>query len=119
VTDYLTVEEIVAIHDEIIKETGGHAGIISKGNLDFVIDQMQIPKDIVGKASTLFFGIITSHPFVDGNKRTAISSAETFLKENGYELTANDEELWDIVHKISEGKLKFRKVVFWIKDRIK
>lgn len=84
--EYLTVEEIVAIHDEIIKET---------------------------------FGIITSHPFIDGNKRTAISSTETFMRENGHEFIANDEELWDIVHKISEGKLKFRKVVFWIKDRIK
>jgi len=116
---YLTTEEIIAIHDEIINETGGHSGILSYSNLDFVVAQSKIPKTIERIATTLFYGILTSHPFVDGNKRTAIVSTETFLKENEKELLATDDELWETVHKMSEGKLKFEEVVIWIKKNIK
>ena len=116
---YLTTEEIVLMHDEIIKETGGYAGLISRGNLDFIVSQMQIPQDIARKATTLLFGILSSHPFLDGNKRTAIASVEIFLKRNNKRLEAANQELWDVVHKVSEGKLKFEEVVNWIKDRIR
>ncbi len=116
---YITTEEIVKIHDEIIKETGGHSGIISYSNLDFLVDQMEIPKNIERKAATLFYGILTGHPFVDGNKRTAIASMETFLKENNREFIVKDEELWDVVHKISNEKLKFEETANWIRKNIK
>jgi len=116
---YLNTEEILEIHDSIIKESGGYAGIISYGNLDFVGCQSRIPKTIERIAATLFYGTLTSHPFIDGNKRTAIVATETFLNENSKEFTAEDEELWNIVHKVSEGKLKFEEVVRWIKEKIK
>ncbi len=116
---YITADETAKIHDEVIKETGGHTGMISRSNLDFLVDQMEIPKSIERKAATLFYGILTSHPFVDGNKRTAIASIEIFLRENKKELIAEDEELWDIVHRISSEKLKFEEVVNWIKKKIK
>lgn len=70
-TIFPTTKDIVALYNEITKDTGGHSGIISYGNLDFVIDQMQIPRSIERQAAVLFFGVLTSHPFVDGNKRTA------------------------------------------------
>ncbi len=35
---YLTTQEILQIHDDIIKETGGHSGILSYGNLDFIVN---------------------------------------------------------------------------------
>jgi len=115
---YLTTDEIVAIHDEIIKETGGYEGIISYGNLDFTVSQMQIPKDIVRKAAILFNGILTSHPFLDGNKRTALECMKTFLFLNGRGFSADEKDIWDKVHSISEGKLKFDEVVNWIKKNI-
>lgn len=116
---YLTTDEIVQIHDTIIEETGGHSGIISYGNLDFISNQAKIPKTIERAATILFYGILTSHPLVDGNKRTAIASLETFLKENDKEIIASDKELWEVVHSISEGKLKFEETVNWIKKNIK
>ncbi|MBI2545496.1 MAG: hypothetical protein HYW22_02815, partial [Candidatus Aenigmarchaeota archaeon] len=51
---YLTTDEIIKIHDRIIKRSGGHSGIISYGNLDFVIAQANIPKGIERIAATLF-----------------------------------------------------------------
>ncbi|MBI2543485.1 MAG: type II toxin-antitoxin system death-on-curing family toxin [Candidatus Aenigmarchaeota archaeon] len=116
---YLTIEEVVKIHEDMIKETGGHPGIISYGNLDFTVNQAKIPKNIERIATTLFYGILTSHPFIDGNKRTAISVLETFLEENDARLVAKNEELWNIVHIVSEGKLKFEEVVKWIKEVVK
>lgn len=115
---YLNTEEILEIHDSIIKESGGYSGIISYSNLDFVTAQARIPKTMERVSATLFYGILTSHPFVDGNKRTVIVATETFLKENGKEFLAEDEELWDIVHKVAEAKLKFEEVVIWIKKKI-
>lgn len=115
----ITTEEIVKIHDEIIKKTGGHSGMISYGNLDFTVSQMKIPKSVERKATTLFYGILTSHPFIDGNKRTAIASIEIFLEKNNKKFIPKDKELWDIVHSVSTGKLKFEEVVVWIKKNIK
>ena len=54
---YLTTQEILQIHDDIIKETGGHSGILSYGNLDFIVNQMGIPKTIERAATVLFYGI--------------------------------------------------------------
>jgi len=109
----ITVEEVVEIHDRIIKESGSYSGIISYGNLDFIVSQMEIPKSIERKAATLFYGILTKHPFLDGNKRTALVSTQTFLNENNKRFLATDEQLWEIVHEISEGKLKFADVINW------
>jgi len=50
---YLTTEEVVAIHNEIIKRSGGHTGVLNLSNLDFIISQMEIPKDLLRKASIL------------------------------------------------------------------
>jgi death-on-curing protein len=116
---YLTTEEINQIHEDIIKESGGHSGIISYSNLDFVSNHAKTSKKIERVAATLFHGIVTSHPFVDGNKRTASVITETFLKYNGKELSATNIEVWEVVRGISQEKLKFEDVVSWIKDKIK
>ncbi|MBI2547095.1 MAG: type II toxin-antitoxin system death-on-curing family toxin [Candidatus Aenigmarchaeota archaeon] len=116
---YLTTQEILHIHDDIIKETGGHGGILSYGNLDFIVNQMKIPKTIERSAIVLFYGILTSHPFVDGNKRTGLESMKTFLYLNGKRFVAEDNDIWSKVHDTSEGKLKFEEIINWIKKSVK
>jgi len=116
---YLTTEEIVKIHDEIIKETGGHSGIISYGNIDFVVSQTEIPKNLERKAAILLFGLLTSHPFVDGNKRTALESMKTFLLLNGKIFVTTEKDIWIKLHEISEGKINLDRVVEWIKNNLK
>jgi prophage maintenance system killer protein len=56
---------------------------------------------------------------VDGNKRTALVSTETFLKENGKEFLATDREIWELVRRASDGRLKFEEVVIWIRKSLK
>jgi death-on-curing protein len=115
----ITTEEIVKIHDMVIKESGGHSGMLSYGNMDFIVSQMKIPKTIERKAATLFYGILINHPFLDGNKRTAVGSMRIFLASNGKNFTAKDKDTWIKLHEISEGKLKFEEVLIWIKSNIK
>lgn len=112
---YLTTDEIIQIHNDIIKETGGHTGIISYGNLDFIVNQMEIPKTLERASATLLYGILTSHPFVDGNKRTAFEVMKVFLDMNNRRFSATQEDIWDKLHVISEGKLKFEEIANWIK----
>ena len=116
---YLTTDQIIKIHDRIVERSGGHTRIISYGNLDFVVAQAMIPKTIDRIAATLFYGVLTSHPFVDGNKRTGIIIVDTFLKEDSKEFVAVDKELWEFVHLVSVGKLEFEEVINWIKGRMK
>jgi death-on-curing protein len=116
---YLTTDEIIKIHGEIIKETGGHSGIISYGNIDFVVSQMEIPKTLERKAAILLFGILTSHPFVDGNKRTALESMKTFVLLNSRKFITSENDIWIKLHEISEGKLKVEETVGWIKKNMK
>lgn len=115
---YLETEEIMRIHEDIIQESGGYSGMLSYSNLDFAVAQAKLSKDLDRAAATLFYGILTSHPFVDGNKRTATVSTETFLRENGKRFLAKDGEIWDVVRATSQGKLKFEKVLTWIKEKI-
>ena len=94
---YLTIEEILQTHDKLIEQFGGEKGVVDKGGLDFIIDKVQSAKtDIYHKAAMLLYEIITTHPFVDGNKRTASFLAFQFADENRKQI---DKEL--LVHHIT------------------
>lgn len=118
-TSYLDTEEIMKIHDEIIAKSGGHEGLINYGNLDFTISQMRATKGVNRKVAVLLFGIITKHPFVDGNKRTGYIAAKTFLTLNNKKLLAKKKELWKVLHEISEGKMSIDQIENWISKKVK
>ncbi len=81
---YLTVEEIIQTHNKLIEQFGGEKGIADKSSLDFIADKVQSSKsDIYHKSAMLLYEIITTHPFVDGNKRTALEVSKAFLLANG------------------------------------
>lgn len=81
---YLTKEEIIKIHEKILAETGGASGILNEGLLDLVLDQMKVSDDLV-----------QNHPFVDGNKRTALESLY-ILKIARNEISKNAVRKWII-----------------------
>lgn len=118
-TKYLSTEEIIKIHDKIIKDSGGHEGIINYGNVDFTVDQMKTTKTIERKVAVLLFGIIARHPFLDGNKRTGLVATETFLCANNKKFTATEKNLWMVLHKISQGEMNISQIENWIKKNIK
>jgi len=97
---YLTPEQVLFIHSRLIAETGGSHGIRDLGLLQSAIARPQVTfdgqdlyPDIFFKAGALMESLLQNHPFVDGNKRTAVTSAAMFLRMNGYRLTASNAEL--------------------------
>lgn len=56
------------------------------------------------KAATLGYSLIQNHPFVDGNKRTGHAAMELFLVLNGQEITATEDEQYDIILKVAAGQ---------------
>jgi death on curing protein len=96
---YLTLPEVMVLHDRILASSGGSAGVRDLRALEAAIAQPKatfggddLYPTVVAKASTLCFSLVQGHPFVDGNKRIGHASMEVFLRLNGYTIEANVDE---------------------------
>lgn len=124
---YIGIEEVLAIHDRIITETGGKAGIFSFTLLHSSVERPKASfaaKDlyptIFEKAASLIHSLILNHPFVDGNKRTALASCVRFLYMNGYSLDhPAKEETIVFTLDIQNKKFKFSQISSWLKKHSK
>lgn len=86
---------IRAIHEEQLSEHGGGMGTRDEGLLESALARpMQLAAhgtpDVAALAAAYGYGLAKSHPFIDGNKRTAFVAVELFLALNGSQLTASD-----------------------------
>ncbi len=69
-------------------------------------------------AAAYIFGIARNHAFVDGNKRTAIVAAGTFLLLNGYALTADQGTLYEFVMGVAAGEIDEERAAAFFRDHI-
>jgi death-on-curing protein len=98
-----TVEAVRAIHREVLQAHGGSAGIRDEGLLDSAVAAPQatmIGKPIFSEpvevAAAYLFYLCRNHPFMDGNKRTALATCLVFLSENGLLKQENlDVDIWE------------------------
>ena len=114
---FLTIPEVIEIHDQEIVAAGGLSGVRDLKALESAIGAPQASfsgqflMDIFEMAATYLNSIAINHPFLDGNKRTALASSLTFLFTNGYEIEESyDEELADktldlVTRKITKSDL--------------
>jgi len=121
--NYLTAADILRIHSYIIDETGGSHGLRDRGAVESVVATPQqsffgkeIHDTVFKKAAVYLFQIAMNHPFVDGNKRTAITAAGIFLEENGYMLAMEDGVAEDFMVHIVEDKLEREAIADWLKS---
>ena len=89
----LTAEQVLFIHSRLIDETGGSHGVRDTGLLLSAVERpksgfgdTELYPDIFAKSAALMESLIKNHPFIDGNKRTAITSSAIFLQVNGHNL---------------------------------
>lgn len=100
-------------------------GYLSKGSLLYILETVQGLSDkdheeaLAAKAAYILFNIISIHPFIDGNKRTAFGVSDVFLRLNGYSIKIAAEDGLRFVVKIAAGKVKETEVVRWIKQHLK
>jgi len=103
-TDYLTIIEIAAIHQELISQYGGADGIRDKGALDSACNRPQCGyyNDLFEEAAALMESLAMNHPFVDGNKRIAFAATYIFLKINGIKLAVDPIEAYQYMMRLFE-----------------
>lgn len=121
---YLTIEEILRLHFQVIKDYGGSHGVRDEGRLLSVEQAPQQAvfgeeqyKTVFDKAAVYLRNIIADHPFVDGNKRTAVTVCGVFLLRNGYKLTAAPKELEDFAVTVATDHLDAPVIAAWLKSR--
>lgn len=107
---FLTLDEVLSLHAEQIRLFGGSAGIrdlgllkSATGTVEATFDGAFLHETLFAMAAAYLHGISRNHPFVDGNKRTAVAAALTFLEMNGIEVDADEDSFYDLVIGVAEG----------------
>jgi death-on-curing protein len=112
-----------AIHEEQLAEHGGATGLRDPALLEAALarplnlDAYGTP-DACDLAAAYAFGIARNHAFVDGNKRTALVVAETFLVLNGHELTASDAECVSAMLALAGGDMDAETFAAWLRANV-
>ncbi|MGN6385583.1 MAG: type II toxin-antitoxin system death-on-curing family toxin [Verrucomicrobiota bacterium] len=117
---WITREECLAIHEMMLAQHGGLAGLRDEDLLESALAK---PRNLFGyakaglveMAASYAAGIIRNHPFLDGNKRTGFLVAAVFLEVNGYMLSASEESVVESTLSMAAGKLKESEYAAWLK----
>lgn len=119
---YLDIEHVVGIHDVLIQEFGGSFGLRDPGLLESAVLQPQqsfggedLYPTVFDKAATYAFSISETQPFLDGNKRTAASTAAVFLDLNGYEVNCPEGEIYETMMRLANKRLTRQELANWLK----
>jgi death-on-curing protein len=120
-TVWLTLDVILAIHDEQLAEHGGGEGVLDLGLVESAIARPRNlaaygAPDLPALAAALGFGLARNPSSVDGNKRTAYVAVETFLLLNALELTAGDAECVVAMMDLAAGELPEEGFAAWLRD---
>lgn len=117
----LSKRQIIALHGDLITETGGQPGLRDEGLLESAVaapfasfGTEELYPTLRQKAARLGYGLVQNHAFVDGNKRIAAHATLTFLALNGVELQYTQEELSNIFLKLASGEAKYEDLLAWI-----
>jgi death-on-curing protein len=104
VTFYPSLDEVLAAHARLVVLFGGAQGLRDRGALEAALagPQSGYYRDVIEQAAALLESLSQNHPFVDGNKRTAIAVAASFLRMNGFRLEFNDLEAYHFLMQLYE-----------------
>jgi len=121
--NYLTVAQVLFIHDQMVKRFGGSFGVRDLGLVESAVarpeasfDGQDLYTDIFDKAAALLQSLLKNHPFVDGNKRTALTSAGVFLKNNGWKLKNTNKEEVVFAVDVDNKHLPLEEISKWLKE---
>ncbi len=121
-TKFLTVEQVIEIHDAFLMDHGGLPGIRDKGLLISAVEMPRtsmygeyLHKTIYNKAAAYLFHIVQNHPFNDGNKRTGALTAILFLEENGTNTVFSDNDYEEFVVGVAQGRKNKEEIAYFLK----
>jgi death-on-curing family protein len=123
-TIWVLTEAVIAIDKRQIAEHGGSDGVRDEGMLLTALARPENlcayggAPDLASLAAAYAFGIAKNHPFIDGNKRTALVVARTFLKINGADISASQDGKYTAFLKLAEGTLSEDELAEWMRQKI-
>jgi death-on-curing protein len=118
----LNVSEVAALHEKLIDATGGSRGLRDAGLLESAVMNCyqsfgddELYPSVTEKAAHMAFGLCKNHPFVDGNKRTAVAAMLVMLRVNDIELSYSQPELVALALGIAGGEMDYEHIVEWVR----
>lgn len=121
---FLTLDEVLALHEDQIQRYGGSPGLRESGLLSSALGAVAatfggrfLHQSLFEMAAAYLFYLAQNHPFVDGNKRTALASALTFLWMNDVEVEADEDALTDLVLSVAEGRTSKAEIAVFLQRR--
>lgn len=113
----------LALHADQLRAWGGGQGVRDEGLLESALARPQNlaaygQPDLAALAASYAYGLAKNHPFVDGNKRTALVVCETFIIDNGKSLIANDAELAVLFEELAGGLISEKELADWLRERV-
>jgi death-on-curing protein len=111
---------VIAAHEESLAEHGGPSGIRDLGLLESALARpknlfvySETEPSLQRMAAAYAFGITSNHPFVDGNKRTALIASMAFLKLNGLQVTADKADRYLTFYGLAAGTISEDELAEW------
>lgn len=117
-SSYLTVDDVLGIHLDSVEAFGGSHGIRDRAGLEAAVMRPQSGyyPDVIAEAAALWESLSQNHPFIDGNKRTAIASMAAHLGINGYWLQADELEAYRFLMDLyGSGRFRMSELEGWLR----
>jgi len=119
---YLTVNEVIVIHEYLIDEFSGSSGIRDLPALESALARPQTGhyKNLIEESAALMESLAINHPFIDGNKRVSFFITDVFLRLNGYYIDCDSQSGHNFFMELFEfNKFRFKYLLPWLKKHIK
>ena len=120
---YVSLEYTLELHDQLIDEYGGLKGVLNLGLLQSALEAPKasfggryLHKTIFDKAAAYLFHISRNHPFVDGNKRTAVMVSLLFLSVNKVHFVVQDEDYQNLILQTAQGLVSKKQIAKFFRD---
>ena len=118
----LNKRQVLLLHSALIAQSGGLDGIRDEGLLDSALNapfqtfaEQELYPTVLEKAARLGYGLISNHPFLDGNKRIGTHVMLVFLDINQLALSYTDDELIEVILRVAAGDAGYNELLDWLK----
>lgn len=122
---FIPKQIIIYFHEQLINLYGGTLGIRDEGLLESALEKPKatfggscLHDSLAKMAAAYGFHICKNHPFIDGNKRIALVAMDTFLQKNGYEISAPEKDVYEVMMKLASGDITKAELTAWLETNI-
>lgn len=119
---YLSLEQILESHQQIVSQSGGSHGVRDMGAVESALAQpsmsyggQDLYPTLIEKAAALGYSLVNNHAFVDGNKRIGHAAMAVFIRMNGFRISAPVDEQETFILRLASGEVSREELVEWLR----